>query len=269
MSETICKFMPERNNIGKIKVVNFVYETDIYKLSQPFIRPIYYVHLVTNGTAVLKMVDKEYKLKVGDIFFGFPGCPYQILNYDNFKYLYITFMGGNVNELLDSFDISYNNPVYSNFEHLFEFWMSSISRISTDNANLIAESVLLYTLSFFNIKEDEKEDKISEENVFDIIVDYIDNNYKDYDISLKKVASMFSYTDKYFSYLFKKKMNIGFNSYITNLRLKYAYELLETKKYNVSEIASMCGFGDSLYFSKVFKKHSGYTPNEYLKKHNR
>ena len=35
---------------------------------------------------------------------------------------------------------------------------------------------------------------------------------------------------------------------------------------SIKEIASFSGFSDPLYFSKVFKKHYGMSPGEYMEK---
>ena len=65
-----------------------------------------------------------------------------------------------------------------------------------------------------------------------------------------------------------KKMNIGFNQYLNDLRIQYAYELFATGVQSVSEIAVLCGYSDPLYFSKVFKKSAGLSPTEYMKQKN-
>jgi hypothetical protein len=51
-----------------IKAIRFVYETECHKLNQPFVHPIYVLHIVTNGTATLKIEDEKYTLKRGSIF---------------------------------------------------------------------------------------------------------------------------------------------------------------------------------------------------------
>jgi YesN/AraC family two-component response regulator len=38
---------------------------------------------------------------------------------------------------------------------------------------------------------------------------------------------------------------------------------MRNKNINKTEIASLVGFTDYAYFSKVFKKHTGYSPSEY------
>lgn len=53
--------------------------------------------------------------------------------------------------------------------------------------------------------------------------------------------------------------------YVTLYRLKCAQELLAKSSLSVSEIAYRCGFKDSGYFVKVFRKHLKQTPSEYRK----
>jgi len=266
MNESICRFMPAKNYTGNIKTINFVYETEFKKMNQPFFHAVYYVHLVTNGSAVLKIYENKHEIREGDIFFAFPGCPYEIEGTDDLKYIYISFMGSCVGKLFENLEISIEKPVYRNFDSVLELWLSSIVRVNQLNANILTESVLLYTLSFINNKSESVELKENSETFFDLIVDYIDNHYKDPDISLGKVANVFSYTEKYVSHIFKKNMKIGFSTYVNNLRIQYAHELIAKFQMSVAEIASLCGYSDSLYFSKVFKKRVGTSPTEYIKR---
>jgi len=48
-----------------------------------------------------------------------------------------------------------------------------------------------------------------------------------------------------------------------------ALELLETTKNSITEIAFDCGFQDSNYFPRQFKKVINTTPSEFQKKFNR
>ncbi len=265
MSKSICRFMPEKKYNGDIKFIHFVYETDFKNFSQPFFYSIFRMHIVTKGSAVLKIHDRIYELNIGTVFFAFPAGLYEINASDDFEYYYISFMGSGITTLLDEFEINIFNPVYQGHEHLLDFWNSSIKRINKKNINVLTECVFFYTLSFINDEEKKEEQQKSNANLLEMMVDYIDNHYRDCDISLKKIAAIFSYTEKYLSHLFKKNMNISFKAYINNLRIQYAYMLIENSEKSVSEIASMCGYSDSLYFSKVFKKQRGVTPTEYIK----
>lgn len=265
MGNSICRFVPAKNYTGNIKTVHFVYETDFPSMAQPFIRPIYYVHLVTGGQAVLKLNGTTHPLRRGCLFFFFPGVPYEIEGDGAFRYIYISFMGSCVPTLLENLHITMERPVYEALGFLIEFWQTSIARINALNANILAESVLLHTLSYISDDGSAPPLKNDSEKLFELIVDYVDSHYRDADITLKKVADVFNYTEKYLSHLFKKNMSIGFNSYVNNLRIQHAYELIAQRETSVARIAARCGYVDPLYFSKVFKKQTGASPTEYIK----
>ena len=55
------------------------------------------------------------------------------------------------------------------------------------------------------------------------------------------------------------------NEFIQHIRMKYATELLEQGKTNVSEISYKVGFKNPKYFSKCFAKKFGKTPSQYQK----
>ena len=51
--------------------------------------------------------------------------------------------------------------------------------------------------------------------------------------------------------------------YILSIRMTNAQSLLETSTYNISEIAAFVGYDNPLYFSRLFKKHTGYSPSDF------
>ena len=51
--------------------------------------------------------------------------------------------------------------------------------------------------------------------------------------------------------------------YLVNKRIDEAKVLLEDGSLKIKDIASVVGYEDSLYFSKVFKKFTGVSPKEY------
>ena len=51
--------------------------------------------------------------------------------------------------------------------------------------------------------------------------------------------------------------------FVKTVRLNYAFELLETRKYTVTEVSELCGFASTGYFSTVFRKQFGKSPSEY------
>ncbi|MBN1927752.1 MAG: response regulator [Prolixibacteraceae bacterium] len=69
------------------------------------------------------------------------------------------------------------------------------------------------------------------------------------------------------SLLYKKVKSLTDQSptdLIKTVRMDYALELLQSKKYNVTEVSELCGFSSIGYFSTVFKKYFGKPPTEIL-----
>ena len=73
-------------------------------------------------------------------------------------------------------------------------------------------------------------------------------------------------TPKYFSELFKKKTGVSLSSYICELRIHRAAELLVSTDANIEEIMHYVGYNDSKFFYKSFKNMFGMTPAQYRKK---
>lgn len=61
--------------------------------------------------------------------------------------------------------------------------------------------------------------------------------------------------------LVKRTTGQSFRVYVTQKRLELAYEQLQTSGNTVSKVARGVGFENPAYFSSVFKKHYGFTPN--------
>ena len=270
MSRSICCFMNAKSDDSKIKAIRFVYETECQKLNQPFVHPIYVIHIVTQGSAVLKIENDEYTLQRGTIFFAFPAFPYYLEPSEDFEYIYISFMGDSATSFLSRHNITPKNCVFPDYSFLCSMFENAIRRITPSNANLLTESVLFYTLSYLCEDKDSNTDK-STSSIFEAIVNYVDNHFRECDISLGRLADVFSYTEKYLSSLFKKNMQIGFITYLNNLRTQYASQLISKGEMSISEISEACGYSDYSYFCKVFKKNTGKTPTEsinYINEHN-
>ena len=265
MSNSICCFLPVKDVDTTVKTVRFVYETEFKKLIQPFVNPIYVIHIVTQGSAVLDVYGEKYSVSKGDIFFAFPAVPLYIEGSDDFEYIYVSFMGSGVPKLLSLCNVTQDNFVHKNFLFLCPMYESSIRRLTEKNANIMTEGLLYYTLSFLNTDTDGNPQKRVSDTLFETIVNYVDTHYRESDMSLGKLAQTFSYSEKYLSSLFKKNMHIGFVAYLNNLRVQYANELIDKGEGNISEISSACGYSDYTYFSKVFKKSTGKTPTESIR----
>lgn len=94
---------------------------------------------------------------------------------------------------------------------------------------------------------------------------FIANNYKQ-DIGLSDVAGVVNLSSVYFSGLFKKEIGENFVDYLNRVRIDAAKVLLKNVRNNIGEIAEQCGFSDTRYFAKIFKRSVGITPSDYRKR---
>ncbi len=83
-------------------------------------------------------------------------------------------------------------------------------------------------------------------------------------ISNQHLTTRFGYSISYISRLFKNQTGYTPGEYLLNQRITKAKELLvQEPKLKSKEIARIVGYSDPLYFSRVFKKATGYYPSEY------
>lgn len=99
---------------------------------------------------------------------------------------------------------------------------------------------------------------------FNEVLLFIENNYS-YPITNQQLADIMYMSVGHFANLFNKTIGMAPQKYINAMRLDKAKELLLSKKYSVSQVASLVGFQDYNNFGRQFKKHFFCTPQEMLK----
>lgn len=82
-------------------------------------------------------------------------------------------------------------------------------------------------------------------------------------ISLTDVALLVNMSESAFSHFFKKKTGISFITYVNNLRVAKACDLLASTSLSASEICYDCGFNNKSNFIRIFTKRKNMTPIEY------
>ena len=82
-------------------------------------------------------------------------------------------------------------------------------------------------------------------------------------ITLSDAAKMVNMSDSAFSHFFKKQTGISFITYINNLRVAKACDLLANTNLSASEVCYDCGFNNKSNFIRLFSKRKNMTPIEY------
>jgi YesN/AraC family two-component response regulator len=97
------------------------------------------------------------------------------------------------------------------------------------------------------------------------LLDYIHHNYSN-KITSADIEQEFECNYDYINRMFKKLTGHTITHYINKVRINHAKELIEATHLSFGEIGYLTGLNDPFYFSKVFKKYVGLSPNQYFKR---
>ena len=89
---------------------------------------------------------------------------------------------------------------------------------------------------------------------------YLDQHYEE-KISLESMAERFFIDKHYLARLFKEQYGVTLISYLQQVRITHAKQLLRFSEKSIEQIGLECGMGELSYFSRVFKKLEGVSPS--------
>lgn len=96
------------------------------------------------------------------------------------------------------------------------------------------------------------------------ILRYIEKNYAA-DITTAELSALTGLHPDYMARKFKSIISISPAEYIRKFRVAKAMEWLCSTDATVTEVATMCGFGDISVFSRIFKNSTGISPTDFRK----
>ncbi|WP_284241837.1 AraC family transcriptional regulator [Paenibacillus glycanilyticus] len=160
-------------------------------------------------------------------------------------------------------DCSWQNEVLTSIDRLYAEMHSQ----SRNPLLLLSLAVSLCAATGGHIKA--RNHKIKIDHAWSYIwmmTSFIHANYEN-KITLDDIASSGSVSRSRCCNLFGEHIGQAPNEYLTNYRLKKSCELLVGTGRSISEVALSCGFQSASYYSYVFRKEFGKTPNDYRKQH--
>lgn len=93
-------------------------------------------------------------------------------------------------------------------------------------------------------------------------VAFLEERYQD-NITLDDIAKEVNISRYHLLRIFKSETGKTPFEFLTDIKIQHAKKLLVNKKFNITEISSLCGFSSISHFSVVFKKRTGFTPSEF------
>lgn len=224
-----------------------------------------------SGEAV---IDKnEYTIEAGD-FFVVPmntRHTYRADENNPWTIYWIHFKGSVANSLIDLFNKQVNG--YKGFIkyneqsiHLFNEIYSQLERgYGIDNLIYCNMSLGYFlTTMIYNDRYDPGS-KLHHTDVLDKAIDFLGKNIGEL-LTLENMASAVNLSPSHFSFLFKKKTGFSPIEYFNHLKVQRACQYLLFTDLRVREIAMELGIGDPYYFTRMFTKVMGLSPNNYRDK---
>jgi len=236
--------------------------------------------VMLKGTQQYVVGDCSYTLHGGDIFMTTPGEIHS---------------GGNAPQNVAEiiwFQLEFTEPnhflgtVSPNSEYLFtqlRNYNQRIRRVSQKELQVLSSSFRLldsdslpsrllghnYLIAFLlkNLcSQNEPTEDDSHSNLhLSTAKDYIKEHLYD-NPTIEELAAYCGFSPSKFNTRFKELVGSTPHTYMLNLKIEKAKELLNTSDKSITEIAHKLCFSSSEYFSSVFKKYTGMTPTNYRSK---
>lgn len=133
-------------------------------------------------------------------------------------------------------------------------------RRSPGPLNELRSKALLYSILEQMLSHGMDKKKNTDEDTILSMVEYIDSHY-DRNPTVTELSELAGMDVKRFSYLFGKVMGECPKKYINMIKINRAKELLIHDTISITEISSLIGLEDALYFSRLFKKYTDLSPS--------
>ncbi len=232
----------------------------------PNVRSEYIIHYITEGQGYLETSDGTFPFGSGDIFCIYPG---EVIKYytsgSKCHFAFVNFVGTDGKKMYETIGVSHSKPVlHINCNSAVEVVQQCMYYLK---ANDVPSQLRLnaYLLEFLSLIEKNKNKQKAKHK--DLCVDkgvaFMDF-YFNTDISIDDIAAAAGVERSYFYRVFKQCMGIAPITYLTNVRISKAKELIEAG-IDFKTVASAVGISDVYYFSKLFSKVEGITPSAYRK----
>lgn len=121
----------------------------------------------------------------------------------------------------------------------------------------VCRAIILVCMNFEESKKS-RNDRLSQ-----FMLDYIEEHFREFDLSLSLLAREAQTSEAYASYFFKEQTGWTFSDYVEHLRMNEAKQQLSSTDLPVSDIAAAVGYLSLNTFSRAFKRANGISATEY------
>lgn len=233
----------------------------------PGVRDVYALHYIVSGRGYLKTGQTVHPVETGESFMIFPQT--EVYYYpdpqDPWAYCWIEFSGAEALRLLAMIHISPDQPVVTaapqDLRAMFDQVKSNqLEPYARERSDAVLHLLLSYYMEYYPSEQASlKKDYVGSAKA------YIESNYWKSSLSVLDVVEYMTIERSYLFRLFKKETGTSISGYLTTVRIRRACELLAESRLSIKSLSYSVGYHDPLYFSKIFKKVTSYTPSQYRK----
>lgn len=233
----------------------------------PGIRYIYSLHYIIKGKGYFKVNNITYSLTAGESFIIFPETEsfYYPDSDDPWEYIWIDFKGEEAKFLLSMTGLTQHSPVAPAFNENLESFFHIIEDSNLKSFEKVRSNSRLRLLLSYYMEHFPKADTSDKTDYVLSAKEYIENNYWKDNLTVSEIVDYTKIERTYLFRLFKESTGKSVLNYLTSYRIHRAGYLLQHSSLSIKSIACSVGYIDQLYFSKVFKKSTSYSPSEYRK----
>lgn len=263
----------EDNNIHRMDKELIPNCAGLCVLPQPFAnrspmgREDFYLQYLYKGEMDLWLDGKPEIMRPGDAILYYPHTPYQyaMRGEEEVQYYWLHFTGSGAADLVTRcqlpnatlMPIGISTTIMLEFQEIFrEFIIRDGCFEDSAAARLTAVCVEISRRAHPGNNPTETDSRIYHALAF------IHKNYA-HDLTIEELASLEHLSVSRFRSLFKARTGLSPMDYVITLRMNHARRLMTQTDLAVREIAEAVGYPDQLYFSRLFKKRTGFPPSTY------
>ena len=249
-----------------------VHTSEVIETDRPNGRGDYQLLYISAGKLHLYVDGEERIITKGNMLLFRPGEAqlYNLYSADKPETYWVHFTGSDVDLLLDYYGMPKDENVFftgtsPDYQWLYKQMIQELQlcRVNyEDMLNMNLRHIFLIINRFLKEGTELDSDALNE---VERATHYFNENYNQ-NICIKDYAADRHMSDCWFNRTFKKVTKVTPIQYIISLRITSAINLLEKTDHNIKQIASMVGYDDEYYFSRLFKKNTGLSPTAYRKK---
>ncbi len=152
------------------------------------------------------------------------------------------------------------NLILKNLYHLKELQNETDSEFQT--RNILSETWSLLIKELWENPDNQVITGTEQTNRLRNMIAFINQHYSE-KVTLSEISKTAGVSEREAARCFKKNIGQSPMEYLINYRLNQSKKLLLETDMTITDICQQCGFSDSAYFGKVFRKTYGMTPSKY------